>query len=204
MEKEKIRLSIPVIVEGRYDKAKLSNILDAYILTTDGFGVFNNDEKKALIRRLSADGIIVLCDSDGAGTVIRSYISSIVPPDRIYMVYTPKIKGKEKRKAAPSKEGLLGVEGMPDDMLSELFSKLVANNPETAGQSRKRTDAITSADMYELGLSGSDGSSQLRDRVSVRIGLIPGMRAKSFLKAVNLVADRHELSEAVEEEKKKI
>ena len=108
-----IKLDRPVIVEGKYDVIKLSNILDALIIKTDGFGIFKDKEKQQLLLRLAGEkGIIVLTDSDGAGFVIRNFISSIIPPDKITHVYIPDISGKEKRKTAPSAEGKLGVEGV--------------------------------------------------------------------------------------------
>ena len=125
--RERIKLSVPVIVEGRYDKAKLSEFLDANIICTDGFGIFNKKEKLALIKRLSENGVVVLTDSDGAGGVIRSHIMSAIPKDKIYNLYIPKIEGKEKRKNAPSKEGTLGVEGMNSDLLYSMFEGLSEN-----------------------------------------------------------------------------
>ena len=120
---EKIRIPYPIIVEGRYDKIKLSSLFDAQIITTDGFGVFNRGEKMAVIRALAKKSrLIVLTDSDGAGTLIRSHITSSLPRDRLIHLYIPKIEGKERRKDAPSAEGTLGVEGMEASLLRELLS----------------------------------------------------------------------------------
>ena len=108
-----LEISRPIIVEGKYDKIKLSQIVKAHIVTTDGFGIFSKSQKTALIRRLAENGgVIVLTDSDGAGLVIRNYLRNLLPPDKIIHLYTPRVKGKEKRKSEPSKEGILGVEGM--------------------------------------------------------------------------------------------
>ena len=110
---EKLKIDRPIIVEGRYDKITLSAVLDAHVIPTNGFSIFNDQEKLALIRRLAAErGVIVLTDADGAGKLIRAHMSSALPKDRVIHLYTPAIEGKEKRKASPSKEGLLGVEGM--------------------------------------------------------------------------------------------
>lgn len=130
---DKIKLGIPVITEGKYDKMTLSRVIDANIITTNGFGVFNSSEKRALIKRLSANGIVVLCDSDGAGKLIRSHISSLVPKDKLYQLYIPRIEGKEKRKTAPGAEGILGVEGMSDTVLFEIFEKFLTRHPHLSG-----------------------------------------------------------------------
>ena len=110
---EKLRISCPIIVEGKYDREKLLSVCEATVLTTDGFGIFKKPEKQALFRRLSEKSrLIILSDSDGAGSVIRSFIKSTVPAERLIQLYIPQIEGKEKRKTEASKEGLLGVEGM--------------------------------------------------------------------------------------------
>ena len=112
MTKEKLHIPFPVIVEGKYDKIRLSNIMEGQIITTDGFGVFRQKEKRLLLRRLSeASPLILLTDSDGGGKVIRSHLTGMIPPDRLIQVYIPPVRGKERRKIAPSAAGLLGVEG---------------------------------------------------------------------------------------------
>jgi len=116
-----IRLQIPIIVEGKYDKARLARIVDAAIITTEGFGIFNNREKAALIRQLARDGVILLCDSDGGGQVIRGYLKGIIPPEKVYDLYVPQVAGKEKRKRHGSKAGFLGVEGLDDGVLTALL-----------------------------------------------------------------------------------
>ncbi len=153
---EKLRIALPVVVEGKYDKIKLDSVIDATVLTTGGFGIFNSAEKKALIRRLCKDGVILLCDSDGAGKVIRGYLKGILPPERVYDLYLPKIAGKEKRKRVGSKEGTLGVEGMDADLLRALFAPYATD----ALPSRA---PITKADFYAYGLSGGANAAALRD-----------------------------------------
>jgi len=116
--REKERIKLPIIVEGRYDKSKISSIFDATVITTGGFAIFNSKEKRALIKKLAErGGIILLTDSDAGGVQIRSYLSGILPKDRIFHLYIPEVEGKERRKRAPSKAGLLGVEGMDAESL---------------------------------------------------------------------------------------
>ncbi len=140
---EKLKIRQAVVVEGKYDKIKLSSILDACILTTEGFGLFKDEDKKALFRRLAAErGLIVASDADGAGLVIRNYFNSIIPKDRLFHVYIPEIAGKEKRKASPSKEGTLGLEGMEAALLRALFLPFAENKEGSDGN---RNDASKEA-----------------------------------------------------------
>lgn len=189
---EKIRLSVPVVTEGKYDRITLSRVIDANIITTGGFGLFNSTEKRALIKRLSKKGIIVLCDSDGAGKLIRSRISSLVPKDKLYQIYTPRIEGKEKRKSAPSAEGILGVEGMCDGLLFDIFEKFLSRHPELAGGEVPMKEEITKLDFYEAGLSGGPDSSSIRDSLAERVGLPRGMTANALLAALNMIITREE------------
>lgn len=186
---EKIHLSLPVIVEGKYDKIKLESILDAKIITTGGFALFNSHEKKAIIRRLSERGVIVLCDSDGAGQVIRSHIKSMLPPEKVFNLYIPRIAGKEKRKRVPSKEGMLGVEGIDADCLRALFRKF-------EDHSAKEHTEITKRDFYLLGLSGGQNSAARRDCLARAFGLPPGMTANALLDALNLITSLSEVEDA--------
>ena len=191
MEKEKIKIGIPVVVEGKYDKIKLSSVIDAHIITTDGFGLFKSREKACLIKQLCENGIIVLTDSDGGGRVIRSRLSSEIPKNKIYNLYIPAVQGKEKRKAHASKEGLLGVEGIDADTLRELFSDFVSRHGSFG--ERRGGESATSADFYELGLTGGADSRKKRDEFSTSLGLPPGMTANSLLAAVNVLMPRDEL-----------
>lgn len=197
MERERIKLPIPVIVEGRYDKSKLAEILDCQIITTDGFGIFAKKEKLALIRRLSMNGVVVLTDSDGAGGVIRSYIKSALPPDKIYNLYIPKIMGKERRKTAPSKEGTLGVEGMKTDLLYSIFSEFVSKN-SFMGEKRE-TGGITKTDFYEVGMTGGENSAERRDMMAAKFSLPDKMTANSLLGALNMLCSKEEFYQAAEE-----
>jgi len=187
MEKEnkrqKLHIPLPVIVEGKYDKIRLANILDATVIPTAGFGIFNSRETAALIRALGEkNGVIVLTDSDGAGTVIRSRISAMLPPHKIHHLYIPQIPGKERRKSAPSKAGTLGVEGMEDDLLYRLFQPFAAED----GASYTR-GTVTKADLYALGLSGTPDCTGRRDRLAAELGLPAGMTPGAFLSAVNIL-----------------
>ena len=192
---EKIKIDLPVIVEGKYDKIKVSSVIDGEIIVTDGFGVFKSREKLALIKRLSQNGVIILTDSDGAGKLIRSHISGAVPADKIYNLYIPKIKGKEKRKREGSKEGTLGVEGIDAATLREIFEAFLKNHDVA----KKSGEKVTKADLFSLGLSGSEGSSVRRDRIAEKLGLPSGLTAPAFVSAVNVIMTREEFLGAVEE-----
>lgn len=183
--REKLRISLPVIVEGKYDKNTLSQILDATILTTGGFSVFNSKEKQALLRRLCAKGAIVLTDSDGGGRQIRAFLSSILPKDAIHSLYIPEIKGKERRKSAPSKSGTLGVEGMEAELLYELFLPLSDGAPQ-----KEKGEPITKTDFYFLGLTGAENATERRDALALSLSLPRGMGAGALLAAVNLLYTR--------------
>lgn len=186
---EKLRIALPVVVEGKYDKIKLDSVIDAAVLTTGGFGIFNSAEKKALIRRLCKDGVILLCDSDGAGKVIRGYLKGILPPERVYDLYIPKIAGKEKRKRVGSKEGTLGVEGMDADLLRALFAPYATD----ALPSRA---PITKADFYAYGLSGGANAAALRDALAAQFDLPSGMTANALIAALALLCSREEFETA--------
>ncbi len=199
----------PIIVEGRYDKITLSSVLDAEIIPTDGFSIFNNKEKLALIRRLGeARGVIVLTDSDGAGKLIRSYISSALPKDKIIHLYTPSIEGKERRKREPSKEGLLGVEGMEADRLYRLFApfatngyplneKSAQNSTPAAGEGRPPR-RVEKRDLYADGLSGKEGAAERREALAAALELPRGMTADALLGAINLLFSYEEYRAAVD------
>lgn len=197
----KIKVKIPVIVEGRYDKAKLSNIIDGVILTTDGFGIFKNNEKRALMKTLGKNGVIVLCDSDGGGTIIRSAMRSLLGGIKTYNIYIPQIKGTERRKSAPSAAGYLGVEGMDDDVLRKIFESLSRTNPELFDEtsSVETASAVSKIDLYELGLTGGHDSSAMRDQAAAKLGLPAGMSANAFQAALSLMGvSRETLTEAMQ------
>jgi len=192
-----ISLKIPVIVEGKYDKARLSGVVDAVIVPTDGFAVFNNAEKRALIRRLGERGVILLCDSDGGGRQIRSRLRGMLGGIRIYDLYTPAIPGREPRKSAPSKAGILGVEGVPNEILREIFARFAEAHPELikdgGGTAPEEREPVTPQLLYELGLSGGPDAARRRAEAAEALGLPGDMTAKAFCAAANLVSDAAEL-----------
>ena len=186
------RLRLPVIVEGRYDKAAICSIFDATVITTDGFGVFNNAQRRALIRRISSGGVILLTDSDGGGKQIRSFVSGIIPSDKIYQLYIPRIAGKESRKRHGGKEGVLGVEGVGRDVIYPLLS------PFAASEDLPERKKISTAQLLSLGLTG-EGSQVRRDFVCKRLSLPDGMSAKAFAAAVQIITDEEELCRILSE-----
>jgi ribonuclease M5 len=178
-----------VIVEGKYDKAKLANIIDAPIITVDGFGLFKNAEKLALIRYFAEKtGIIILTDSDRAGFKIRGYIKGAVLKGEIIDVYIPDIYGKERRKVSPGKEGKLGVEGVPDEVLIEAFAK--AGISDKPADSDNRTEKITKADLAAAGLSGGNNSAEKRRELQKELCLPEHLSANGLLDILNVMMSR--------------
>ena len=194
MDKKKIAL--PIIVEGRYDKAVLSSIFDCRVFTTDGFSVFNSREKRALLSRIAEGGIIVLTDSDGGGKQIRSYLNGILPKDKIYNLYIPVIPGKERRKTKASKSGTLGVEGMEREVLERVLAPFV----EDGGRVEKNEgEMLTMVDIFALGLTGKPDSQTRRDSLAASLGLPPRMGAKAMLAALNIILTKEELYKLIDE-----
>lgn len=194
---EKIKINKPVICEGKYDKIKLSSIIDADIITTDGFGIFREHEKLALIRRLAEkDGIIVFTDSDGAGLVIRNYFNSAIPREKLTHLYTPQIPGKEKRKKAPSKAGFLGVEGMEADRLRSMFLPFAAD--DTAANEKSPKKSVSKTDFYADGLSGGAGSEKNRQALAAYFELPSNMSANALLAAINMLYTYEDYRAALE------
>ena len=186
MINEKLSIPYPVVVEGKYDKIRLSNIIDAQIVVTDGFGVFRKEEKRLLLRRLaSVSPLIVLTDSDGGGRIIRSHLSGMLPKDRIIPLYIPQIKGKEKRKDKPSAAGTLGVEGMEDSLLYDLFLPYASKDGDPL--TRAAENPLSKVDFFEDGLTGGANSTQKRDELAHKVGLPAGMSANALLEALKLL-----------------
>lgn len=183
-----LKISEAVVVEGRYDKLKLSNILDTLIIETNGFGIYKDKEKVKFIRRLAKErGIIVLTDSDHSGFQIRNYVSSGIPADKIKHIYIPDIYGREKRKAQPSKEGKLGVEGMSEELLLNLFEK--ANVSVKASEIE---NPVTNFDLYDLGFSGTDGAKQNKKKLLKALDLPEFLSTNSLLSYINSSMTREE------------
>lgn len=189
---EKIKISLPIIVEGKYDKSTISGFLDANIITTGGFSIFNNKEKQALIRRIGQNGIIILTDSDGGGKQIRKFLSGILPSDKIHNLYIPKIEGKESRKRRASKAGTLGVEGMDKDTILRLLTPFV--DGQNAVKSGKM---ITKVDFFTDKLTGCEGASENRAKLCRQCGLPEDMTPNALLEAMNLLYGYEEYKEII-------
>ncbi len=193
-----IKIKEAVIVEGKYDKIKLSSIIDSLIITTDGFGVFKNSEKSALIKELAEkQGVIILTDSDSAGFKIRNYIKNITGKGKIINVYIPDIFGKEKRKAAASKEGKLGVEGVPNDIIITALEKAgvtAAKNEDNNKDTNK--NEITRIMLYEDGFMGKDGSSERRKKLLKALSLPEMLSTNGLLEVLNTMFSLEEYESA--------
>ena len=190
-----ISLREAVIVEGRYDKIKLSGIIDTPIIETNGFRVFKDSEKLSLIRRIAAvRGILIFTDSDGAGFVIRNFLNGAVPKEQVKHCYIPQLAGKEKRKAQPGKEGLLGVEGVSDEVIIDAIRK---SGAEIIGEERKARREITKADLYSLGLTGTENSAKLRQALLKNLGMPSYLSTNAMLTALNCLYSFEELNELV-------
>ncbi len=190
-----LRIREAVVVEGRYDKAALSGVVDTLILETAGFGVFKDGERLAFLRRLAAKrGLIVLTDSDGAGFVIRNYLKGAIPKDQLKHAYIPDVFGKERRKRAPGKEGKLGVEGMSPDVLRNAILRAGATVLDGDAPDRPQGD-LTPADLFALGLSGTPDAAAQRAELLGRLDLPQHMSAKALLSALNALYTPGELDE---------
>ena len=189
-----IKLGPVILVEGKYDKIKLGQIFDATILTTDGFGIFKQKDKLDLLRRLAENrGLLVFTDSDGAGFVIRNYLKGAIPEGKIYHAYIPDLYGKEKRKAKGSKEGKLGVEGVPDAVIIKAVEQsgaLSGTLPVSGG--------ITKADLFALGLSGGTGSAQKRQDLLKALELPANLSPNALLDVLNCITDLEALRVTME------
>lgn len=192
-----IKIREAIVVEGRYDKNTLSQIVDAPILETSGFGIFKDKEQMSLLRRVAERrGLIVFTDSDGAGFVIRSHIKSAIPGKYLKHAYIPDVYGKEKRKAAPGKEGKLGVEGLPKDILLDSLRRAGAT---IEGEHSPGNQGITKLDLVERGLSGGANAGEKRLALLRKLGLPERMSANAMLQALNLLCSLDELDEILEQ-----
>lgn len=190
-----LKISEAVIVEGRYDKLKLANILDTLIIETNGFHIYKDKEKLKFIRKLAEErGIIVLTDSDHSGFQIRNYISAGIPKNRIKHIYIPDIYGKEKRKDKPSKEGKLGVEGMRKELLLELFSKADINVAE-----KNIENPITNFDLFDAGFSGKPNAKERKSLLLKKLDLPEFLSTNSLLSYLNSSMTKEEFYNIVDE-----
>lgn len=183
-----VKIKEAIVVEGRYDKNTLSQIVDAPILETSGFGIFKDKQQMKLLRKVAENrGLIVFTDADGAGFVIRNHLKSAIDGKYLKHAYIPDIPGKEKRKSAPGKEGKLGVEGMTPDIILQALRNAGAT---IEGETEKRTaGAITKADLVALGLSGLPGSEEKRKALMKKLDLPEHMSPNALLQALNLLYD---------------
>ena len=193
-----IRVREAVIVEGKYDKIKLSSIIDGLILETRGFQIFKDQEQMALLRKLAATrGLLVLTDSDGAGFVIRNYLSGCIPKGQIKHAYIPDLFGKEKRKNKPSKEGKLGVEGVPADVIRKALEK-AGVCCEEGQEPLPKGEPITKADLFAAGLSGGEGSAEKRLRLQKKLDLPERLSPNGLLQILNVMMTREEFFREVQ------
>ena len=184
-----------IVVEGRYDKNALSQVVDATIITLGGFAVFNDREKLSFLRRLAEErGLIVLTDSDGAGFVIRGKLASHIPPEHLKHAYIPDVYGKERRKAKPSKEGKLGVEGMDLPTLRAALERAGATilEGEAAPSPANQGEPVTKSDLFQLGLSGKADSAQRRKELQRALALPERLSANGLVQAINALYSREE------------
>ena len=190
-----VKIREAIVVEGRYDKNTLSQIVDAPIFETGGFQIHKDREMLSLLRQVAKKrGLIVFTDSDGAGFVIRNFLKGAIPADQLKHAYIPDIYGKEKRKAAPGKEGKLGVEGMTPEVILQALRRAGATFADGAVADKKE---ITKQDLMELGLSGGKDSSLLRKKLLQKLGLPEHMSANAMLQALNLLFTTEELYECM-------
>lgn len=193
-----ISIKEAVIVEGRYDKIKLSEVIDTPVIETGGFRIFKDKEKQNLIRKIAEErGILVLTDSDSAGFVIRNFLKGSVPEDRIKHAYIPQLKGKEKRKSESSKEGLLGVEGVSAEVISDAVRKSGATI--LGEDNEQKASEITKQDLYELGLTGRDNSAVMREKLLKKLELPIYLSTNAMLSALNCLYSLKELKRLVSE-----
>lgn len=190
-----ITIKEAIIVEGKYDKMRLKSVVNATIIETNGFRIFKDKEKVSLIKQLAQkQGIIVLTDSDGAGFVIRNHLKNIVPKEQIKHAYIPQIKGKEKRKDAPSKEGTLGVEGIDEQQLL-----LSLKNAGVTYNSADKKNSINKTDLYKLGLTGRDNSQKMRGELLKKLNLPQYITTNALIDVLNSLMDLEELANIVDE-----
>lgn len=188
---DKVRVREVIVVEGKYDLNTLKQVLDATVITTEGFGIFHQKDKLDLIVRMAQSrGVIILTDSDGAGFVIRNHLKGCLDPDLVKHAYIPDIPGKEWRKARASKEGKLGVEGMPPEVLLEALRRAGATLDDVSQDAGGR---ITKADLYALGLSGRPDSAQRRKELLQRLELPEKLSPNAMLDVLNVIVSKEEL-----------
>lgn len=183
-----LRVKEAIIVEGKYDKIKLSGFLDSFIFVADGFSIFNSKKDQQTIKTLAEKtGIVILTDSDSAGIKIRNFIKQLVPKEQVKHAYIPEVHGKERRKTVAGKEGLLGVEGITEDIITEA---LIKSGCTVCGKSEVEKSKLTKTDFFQMGLSGGEKSAELRKALALKLGLPSKLSANMLLDAVNRMSDK--------------
>lgn len=192
-----IKLDKAIIVEGKYDKIRLSNFIDAVIIETDGFRIFSDKEKKAFIKKIAKEkGIIIMTDSDAAGFRIRNFIKNIASDGNVTNVYIPDVFGKEKRKAEPSKEGKLGVEGLNEDIIRQAMDKAGVTHSQSE---RSNGRVVTVTDLFEDGFTGTDDAKQRKYRLLAHLGLPSRMSNNQLLRLINTFMSYEDYKNAANE-----
>ena len=180
-----------IVVEGRYDKNTLLQVVDAVVIETSGFGIFNDSQKQKLLRTMAEKrGLIILTDPDGAGFVIRNFIKSCIPAEQLKQAYVPDIPGKEKRKARPSREGKLGVEGMRAEILLNALKR--AGATFEGEEADPNIEKVTKADLYRIGLAGQEESAKRRAALILSLDLPEHLSADALLNVVNAIMSRED------------
>ena len=191
---EKLKLVSPIIVEGKYDKIKLSSFIESEIICLNGFGIFKDEKKREMLKDIAKKhGLIVLTDSDGGGLVLRNHLRSLIPSEQLTHLYIPRIEGKEKRKEEASKEGLLGVEGLDIALLRALFEPFLVQ--KTQINARK----VTKTDLFCDGLLGNEGSGDKRKKLCAKCSLPDNISSKALLEAINLLYSYDRYKEIINE-----
>lgn len=189
---DKMRVREVILVEGKYDKIALSQVVDGLILTTGGFEIFKDPDRARLFRRLAQErGVVVLTDSDGAGLVIRNHLKGILPADQVKMAYIPDVPGKERRKRVPGQEGKLGVEGMAPAVLRQALER--AGVGEVTGEEARKASPFTKATLYDLGLSGTPNAAQRRRALQKSLSLPENLSTNALLEVLNTLTTPEEL-----------
>lgn len=190
-----LKIKEAIVVEGRYDKNKLAQLVDTVILETSGFGIFKDKEQLALLRKIGEKrGLILLTDSDGAGFVIRNHLKGALPPDQVKHAYIPDCFGKERRKRKPGKEGKLGVEGMEPEVLLQALRRAGATILDEE-EEREESPPLTKADLFACGLSGGEGSREKRQALLKKLGLPEHLSPNAMLPVLSALYDRESLLE---------
>ena len=193
-----LKIKEAVVVEGRYDKNTLSQLVDTVIIETKGFGIFRDSERLALLRRLARErGLVVLTDSDGAGFVIRNFLKGAIPPQQVKQAYIPDLFGKERRKRQPGKERKLGVEGMRPQVLEEALRRAGVTFQDQAAEAQASCRPITKADLFAAGLSGGPDSARRRQILLRRLDLPEHMTANAMLEALNVFCTYEDFQRAL-------